>query len=230
MPSPAPANATAPNPAVRALRLVVAWALGLVLLAGTGAALGVALYPTVTGGQALAVLSGSMRPGLPVGGMVFTREVDPATVGVGDVITFQHPSDPTALVTHRVIAVDTSSGSPVFTTQGDANEDPDVDPVPASAVQGELWFSVPQIGRVTAVLHSPRGVGVLVVLVCGLLAAHPGKRPAHDEPDAAAPADVDADNARTVVMAPVAVEPETLLVGAARPAVPVPPRPMRLLD
>ncbi|MGY1744892.1 signal peptidase I [Blastococcus sp. SYSU D00695] len=229
MPSPAPASAT--NPAVRALRLVVAWALGLVLLASTGAALGVALYPTVTGGQALAVLSGSMQPDLPVGGMVFTREADPAAVEVGDVITFRHPSDPAAVVTHRVIAVDTSSGSPVFTTKGDANEDPDVDPVPASAVQGELWFSVPQIGRVTAILHSPKGVGVLVVLVCGLIAVHPGKRPGDDEPDSPAPVgEVDADNARTVVMAPVVDEPATALVGAARPRVPVPPPAVRLLD
>jgi signal peptidase len=221
-----------PSPAVRALRLVVAWALGLVLLAGTGCALGVALYPTVTGGQSLAVLSGSMTPGLSVGGMVFTREVDPAEVAVGDVITFQHPSEPTARVTHRVIAIDTSTGSPEFTTKGDANEDPDIDPVPASAVQGRLWFSVPEIGRLTALLHSPKGVGVLVVLVCGLIAVHPGKRT--DDAPGAEPAsthpDVDADNARTVVMAPMCDERQTMLVGAARPSVPVPPPLVRLLD
>ncbi|SEO41253.1 signal peptidase I [Trujillonella endophytica] len=240
MPSPAP---------VRALRTVVAWVLGLVLLAGTGCALGVALYPVVTGGQSLAVLSGSMTPGLPVGGMVFTRQVDPAEIGVGDVITFGHPSDPTVRVTHRVIAVDSSTGTPVFTTQGDANEDPDRAPVPASAVQGRLWFAVPEIGRLVAILHSPKGVGVLVVLVCGLLAVHPGKRTDDDAP-ATEPArsdpGVDADDARTVVMAPVREdggapvrderrapvrdERLTVMVGAARPSVPVPPPLARLLD
>lgn len=239
MPSPAAASPTATSPAVRAVRLAVAWALGLLLLAGTGGALGVALYPAVTGGQAMAVLSGSMTPGLPVGGMVFTRPVDPADVEVGDVITFEHHADPTARVTHRVIAVDTSTGVPVFTTQGDANEDPDAEPVPASAVQGGLWFDVPQLGRVVALLHSPKGVGVLVVLVCGLVATHPGKRPGDDAPEASlatAPAaapdvgDVDADNARTVVMPPLVQDPETLLVGAARPRVPVPPPAVRLLD
>ncbi|WP_409329276.1 signal peptidase I [Trujillonella humicola] len=224
MPSPAP-------PLLETARRVAAWAIGLVLLAGTATALGVALYPAVTGGQALAVLSGSMTPGLPVGGMVFTREVDPADVEVGDVITFAHPSDPAARVTHRVVAVDAAGGEPVFTTQGDANDAPDRQPVPASAVQGEAWFDVPGVGRLIALLHSAKGVGVLVVLVCGLLAVHPGKRAADGGPDAPAPAgEVDADSARTVVMAPVADEPVTLLVGAARPKVPVPPRPVRLLD
>ncbi|MBN1096741.1 hypothetical protein JKP76_12270 [Blastococcus sp. TML/C7B] len=65
------------------LRRVVAWALGLVLVAGTAAALAVAVFPLVTGGSALAVLSGSMSPGLPVGAMAFVRTVDPATVRAG---------------------------------------------------------------------------------------------------------------------------------------------------
>ncbi len=231
MPSPVPAPPGAAHPAVRVLRLVVAWVLGLVLLLGTGTALGVALYPTVTGGQALAVLSGSMTPGLPVGGMVFTREVAPGDVGVGDVITFQHPADPATLVTHRVTAVDTASGAPVFTTKGDANEDPDAAPVQAAAVQGRLWFAVPEVGRMTALLHSPKGVGVLVVLVCAVVAAHPGARPEDGEPAAPAPReDVDADSARTVVMAPVVDERHTVLAGTARPSVPVPPPLARLLD
>ncbi len=77
--------------AVRYLRLVLAWVLGLVLLGTTATALGVAVYPQLSGGQALAVLSGSMEPGIPVGGMVFTRPVDPAEVTVGQVITFVRP-------------------------------------------------------------------------------------------------------------------------------------------
>ena len=238
---PSPALSLRGGAALDLTRRVAAWALGLVLLAGTAATLGVAVYPSVTGGQALAVLSGSMTPDLPVGGMVFTRQVDPATVDVGDVITFQHPTDADALVTHRVVAVDTSAGEPVFTTQGDANDDPDAAPVPASAVRGELALVVPGIGRLTALLHSPKGVGVLVVLVCGLLAVHPGKRqedgPARPRP--AGDAEVDADSARTVVMAPVGHhpwtdepwtdDPRTMVVAAARPSVPVPPRRTRLL-
>ncbi|MBN1093139.1 signal peptidase I [Blastococcus sp. TML/M2B] len=209
------------------LRRVVAWALGLVLVAGTAAALAVAVFPLVTGGSALAVLSGSMSPGLPVGAMAFVRTVDPATVEPGDVITFQRAPDAPELVTHRVLAVDDSSGVPVFTTQGDANASPDLDPVPASAVRGELWFGVSNLGRASALLHSPKGAGLLVVLVCGVIAAHPGPRPGtarpgRDDEDDDAPRAADGprepDVARTVTLRAVDGHPR-----ARRPLPPVPP-------
>ncbi|GAB3203003.1 hypothetical protein GCM10027261_43250 [Geodermatophilus arenarius] len=234
MPTPAPASPTAARaPVVRRLRQAVAWVLGLVLLAGTGSALAVAVYPVVTGGQALAVLTGSMRPGLPVGAMVFTRPVDPADLAVGDVVTFQRTPDAPELVTHRVVAVDDQGGTPVLVTQGDANDAPDLDPVPADAVRGELWFSVPGLGRAAAVLHSPKGVGLLVVLVCGVLAAAPG-RPSAEDTVAPSPGagEVDADSARTVVMAPVDValldDPTMAGWAAAHPSLPLPVRPVRL--
>jgi signal peptidase len=230
---------------VHTLRRVVAGVLGLVLLASTATALGVALFPVLTGGSALTVLSGSMSPGLPVGAIAFVRPVDPATVEPGDVITFQRAPDAPELVTHRVLAVDDTSGAPVFTTKGDANEDADVDPVAASSVQGRLWFGVAHLGRLSAILHSPKGVGLLVVLVCAVIAAAPGPRPgtatarragtgpANTELEAsAAPAAsdlVDADSARTVVMpavdagrVPRAARPPS----PARPALPPVPRPV----
>jgi signal peptidase len=235
---------------VHTLRRVVAWALGLVLLAATATALGVALFPVITGGSALAVLSGSMSPGLPVGAMAFVRPVDPATVEPGDVITFQRAPDAPELVTHRVLAVDDSSGVPVFTAKGDANEDADIDPVAASAVRGELWFGVAHLGRLSAILHSPKGAGLLVVLVCAVIAAAPGPRPgtAKAGPDGTeaeaaaaigrAAADlVDAAEARTVVMPavelgpplPATVQPSLARPGGARSGLPPVPRPVALL-
>jgi signal peptidase len=226
---------------VHTLRRVVAGALGLVLLASTATALGIALFPVLTGGSALTVLSGSMSPGLPVGAIAFVRPVDPATVEPGDVITFQRAPDAPELVTHRVLAVDDSSGAPVFTTKGDANEDADIDPVTASAVQGRLWFGVANLGRLSAILHSPKGVGLLVVLVCAVIAAAPGPRPgtAKAGPDATEPGGtgpegaaapnpandlVDADNARTVVMPAVDDRP------VRRPSLPAVPPPAPLLS
>jgi len=237
---------------VHTLRRLVAGVLGLVLLASTAIALGIALFPVLTGGSALTVLSGSMSPGLPVGAIAFVRPVDPATVEPGDVITFQRAPDAPELVTHRVLAVDASSGVPVFTTKGDANEDADVDPVAASAVQGRLWFGVAYLGRLSAILHSPKGVGLLVVLVCAVIAAAPGPRPgtAKARRDGTGPAStmsvgsaapapaasdlVDADNARTVVMPAVdagrvqqaARQPSPAHPRAARPALPPVPRPV----
>jgi signal peptidase I len=225
---------------VHTLRRVVAWTLGLVLLAGTGTALSVAVYPMVTGGASLAVLSGSMTPGLPVGAMAFVRPVDPTSIEPGDVITFQRAPDAPELVTHRVLSVDDTSGAPVFATKGDANEDPDSDPVPASAVRGELWFGVPHLGRFSALLHSPKGAGLLVVLVCAAIAATPGRRPTTTSGEDGGPTDragtgpvvprrpdadlVDAADARTVVMAAVRDRP------SLRPSLPAVPPPVPLLD
>lgn len=170
--------------AVRATRMVLAWALGLVLFLTTATALGVAVYPRVTGGQALAVLSGSMAPGMAVGSMVFTRPVDPADLVVGDVITFVRPGGTGELVTHRVVGVATAAGSPSFTTQGDANDVADLDPVPAAAVVGTPRWVVPELGRQAAVLHSPKGLGALVLLVCAVVALAPARPTTADRPGA----------------------------------------------
>ncbi|MFW3171999.1 signal peptidase I [Geodermatophilus sp. CPCC 206100] len=226
MPSPAPTSTAAGSAWVHTLRRVASWVLGAVLLTGTGAALGLVAYPMVTGGAALAVLSGSMTPGLPVGAMAFTKPVeDPATLQVGDVITFQRRPDAPELVTHRIMAVDASSGTPVFTTQGDANNAPDVDPVPASAVRGELAFSVDDLGRTASILQSPKGAGMLIVLVCAVIALSPGPRP-KESPDR----DRSAKRDRSTTTADRGEEPPTPLTGdatvhlqVARPAVP-PPR------
>ncbi|MGY1609340.1 MULTISPECIES: signal peptidase I [unclassified Geodermatophilus] len=204
------AEPAAGNALVRRLRRLVSWVLGLVLVTSTAAALGIALYPAVTGGSALAVLSGSMTPGLPVGGMVFTRTADTAEVEPGDVITFQRRPGAPELVTHRVVAVDTTSGVPVFTTRGDANDAPDLDPVPASSVRGELWFAVPHLGRLAAVLHSPKGAGLLIVLVCAAVAASPGARPRTSPGHDAHPAPFDDTTVRLPAVRPAATPPAAI--------------------
>ena len=236
-----PRQASAQSPratgsAVHALRRVTAALLGLLLFGATAGALAIAVYPTVTSGKAMAVLSGSMTPTYPVGAMVFTRPVGPGQVAVGDVITFQRPSNPSELVTHRVVAIDTSTGAPVFTTKGDANNAADLDPVPASALQGRLWFGVPQLGRIAAILHSPQGLGFLVLVICGVVALSPGKKPGpargaattRDRSDGEAgriPADVDRTEAialpqaRSLPLPPVPLSPSRRL-----PPVPSLPR------
>jgi signal peptidase I len=227
VPSPAPVpDAPTGSLAVHTLRQVLSWVLGVVLLAGTGAALGVVVYPIVTGGAALAVLTGSMQPGLPVGAMVFTKPVeDPAALRVGDVITFVREPDSPELVTHRVIAVDHSGDAPVFTTQGDANNAPDLDPVPASSVRGQLWFSAAELGRAAAVLHSPKGLGFLVVLVCAVLAVAPGPRPERKRPDDTA-TDPTGESPAAAPRAGV----DTVHIQRARPPVPSSPARTGLLD
>ena len=51
-----------------------------------------------------AVLSGSMEPDLPVGSMVFVRQVEPTDITVGDNATFYRSDG--AVVTHQVYEID----------------------------------------------------------------------------------------------------------------------------
>ncbi|MDP3063964.1 MAG: signal peptidase I, partial [Chloroflexota bacterium] len=98
--------------------------------------------PALFGSQLLVVLSGSMEPTLPVGGLALMQRVDQATIKAGDIITFRLPKDPNILVTHRAIAV-VRQPALAFRTQGDAVEEPDFFLVPGENVLGRVRLSIP---------------------------------------------------------------------------------------
>lgn len=100
--------------------------LGSVLLAVVIGLVGVGAAAVASGRyQVRPVLSGSMRPGLPVGGVVITRRVPLSRIEVRDVIVFTNPIDPSKLVVHRVISLTRSGSTVTARTQGDANNTPD---------------------------------------------------------------------------------------------------------
>jgi signal peptidase len=109
------------------------------------------------------VESGSMEPIYPVGSLVVVRSIDPSDVRPGMALAFV-PDDGRSLVTHRVIEVVTTGGGVGFRTQGDANRQPDPEPVPARAVRGQAAWAVPQLGRLVKWLAWPRGFVLLVVV------------------------------------------------------------------
>ncbi len=124
-----------------------------------------------------AVLSGSMEPALAVGGLVVIKPVDVQQVKIGDVISFKLPGINTPIC-HRVIDVQETGAGRVFRTQGDANEEPDLNPVPAGAVAGKEVLYLPYIGNLARLAEFGRQrvnvlgrglpVAVLVVLPLGL--------------------------------------------------------------
>ncbi|MDD4255013.1 MAG: signal peptidase I [Methanofollis sp.] len=133
-------------------------AIALVLVAAA------ALTTPAIGWHVEVVLSGSMEPAIPVGGVVVIGPASPDDVRVGDVITFKSGEN---RVTHRVVAVE--AGSPArFLTKGDANEDADPVPVPAGNVVGRVLFSLPFLGYLAAFVRSPIGF-VLTLVVPGLV-------------------------------------------------------------
>jgi len=106
------------------------------------------VLPALVGGMPLTVLTGSMRPHLPPGTLVVIKPVPVEEISVGDVITFQIESGKPAVATHRVIerSVDSASGEVRFTTQGDANNTPDPEPVQPVQVRGKVWYAIPYLG------------------------------------------------------------------------------------
>lgn len=150
------------------------------------------------------VLSGSMRPGLPVGGVVVTERVPIAALHVRDVVVFHPPGSPDELVVHRIIELTPGKTGPVVRTQGDANTVPDPWTI---TLRGETAYravvAIPLIGYVAVWAHGAEGsrtltvVGLLLV-VAGVSGAAvqwrrgprtlPGDEPDRPERDSSGPA------------------------------------------
>ncbi len=99
--------------------------------------------------QPKVIMTGSMEPLIRPGDVVIVNNKD-KQVKVGDIIMFPHDQ---IKVTHRVVAVKENEGQRTFTTKGDANPDPDLEPVPEQKVQGKVVLVVPKIGQAARLLH-----------------------------------------------------------------------------
>jgi signal peptidase I len=115
------------------------------------------------------VLSGSMRPGLPVGGIVITKRVPIESLRVRDVVVFHRPDQPQELVVHRIISLKNAPSGPVIQTQGDANDARDPWQVSLrGSTAYRASFSVPLVGYAAVWTHGPAGRQTLTI-VGGLL-------------------------------------------------------------
>jgi len=150
--------------AIRAVTLiVVAGSLVVLMVLGLGPHTG--RYRTLT------VLSGSMRPTIRPGSVVFVTPTPLHALHVGDVITYQVPVDDHRLVTHRVVQILQGGDHPVVRTQGDANSSPD--PWEARLEGGTAWrvrAAVPVLGNAIHALRNPQIGRVLLWLVPLILA------------------------------------------------------------
>lgn len=126
--------------------------------------------PKLAGGSTYAVLTGSMRPALPEGSLAVVRPVDPARLGVGDVVTYQLRSGEPATVSHRVVEVARGPRGLLLRMQGDANGAPDRAWVRPEQVRGTLWYSVPYVGHVTTAVPPPVRAVLTWVAAVALLA------------------------------------------------------------
>lgn len=156
----------------KALKTASRWASRLImivlvlLIAGVITVL--TILPRATHGAALTVLTGSMTPNIPVGSVVLDRPVDPGTLHVGDIATYQKTPGVAEYITHRIVAINTKTSPVTFTFKGDANRGPDLDAVPATAIRGKVWFHVPYLGSIRDALQAKGALALCAfVLVVG---------------------------------------------------------------
>lgn len=146
---------------------VIAW---FFIAAVVAMLLAAVLIPRMGGGTPYAILTGSMRPDLPIGTLVVMKPVDATDIGVGNVVTYQLKSGEPTVVTHRVVAVGfDSDGTRIFTTQGDANNSPDAKKVIPAQIKGKFWYQVPYLGRVNILINKAQHHAITVLIVSGLL-------------------------------------------------------------
>lgn len=110
--------------------------------------------PTPFGVGVGVVMSGSMEPELSVDDLIVVKERK--TYEIGDVVVYQQRN---SLVVHKIIAID----GEVVVTQGTANDTPD-EPIPMSAIKGEVVFHVGKIGGVVNWLKTPFGTTLILGL------------------------------------------------------------------
>ncbi|WP_193309665.1 signal peptidase I [Halorubrum halophilum] len=195
--------------------------LGIVLLIALVTPFAVYAVPeVVSADESFVVLTPSMTPAIAPGDVVVVAERDPATVAVGDVITFMRGTSDVP-VTHRVIGVVETANGLAFETMGDANEGPDPGLVPAANLVGVVALTIPYIGFVIQFAGTPAGFVTLVLLPFGLLAVTEiwslvqgrngaetvAAADASDDPDATDDPDASAGSASPTAAAAVAESP-----------------------
>ena len=116
------------------------------------------------------ILSGSMRPGLPVAGVAISQRVPVSSLADREVIVFRSPVNPSEQVVHRIVKLGhTESGQVLINTQGDANmaRDPWTLTIQGHSAYRVRW-SVPLVGYVAIAFQNNRelvliGVGAVLV-------------------------------------------------------------------
>lgn len=119
--------------------------------------------PKIFGFEPYAIISGSMEPEIPVGSVVYAKQVTPELVAQGDIIVFYGGVNQNTVVTHRVMENNPADGE--FITKGDANDKEDVNPVPYKNLIGEVTLHLPVLGRLQPLVAGGSGKIILVAAI-----------------------------------------------------------------
>lgn len=127
------------------------------------------------GRRAFIVLSDSMSDTFQAGDLVVCKEVDPATVVEGDIISFVCMDETNdaygEVITHKVREKYVEDQVLYFTTYGTTTGVDDKEPVASNFVMGKYSFHVPKVGNFIEWMRTPVGYVLVIGLPFGILIA-----------------------------------------------------------
>jgi signal peptidase len=102
------------------------------------------------------ISSGSMQPAINTGDIALVDEIDTSQIQIGDIIQIaQETTNGNIKIVHRVIDIyKDDKGQLFFITKGDANEDPDLEPVYYKNVLGKVIYTIPKLGWMQIYMNS----------------------------------------------------------------------------
>lgn len=113
----------------------------------------------------MSVQTDSMSPTFNSGDLIIVKKCDPATLEVGDIITFHTIIENTyALNTHRIQEIKVVSGYRYYVTKGDNNMLTDPETVADQDIVGKYVGRIPYFGKVMEFLQSKIGFLICILL------------------------------------------------------------------
>ncbi len=109
------------------------------------------ILPRFAGYGMYTIISDSMSPALPIGSLIYVRDIDPEKFQKDDIACFYLNETSRVPISHRVVENDTAKQEIV--TKGDRNEKEDFTSVPYVQIIGKVFFHLPVLGYVVLVLE-----------------------------------------------------------------------------
>ena len=134
--------------------------------------LAVMKLPGVCGYGSYCILSGSMEPQIPVGSVVYVKDVAWEELAPGDCITFRLGTGTQLTGTHRIVSIDSQEKE--ITTKGDANPAEDIMKVRENSLIGKVVYSLPLLGYGAWFLQTT--AGKITCAAAFLMALIPAKK------------------------------------------------------
>lgn len=122
--------------------------------------------PNVLGYSGFRVLTGSMKPAVPIDSFVLVKNGSISSVKEGDIISFYSldPSIGGAVNTHRVVGITDEGGQIQLTTRGDNNPGEDKYYVYENNYIGKVVFVSHLLGVFIRLISNPLIFGVFIVI------------------------------------------------------------------